>query len=155
MSTKRTDDRKMTDGVVRRCRPECPPLRCPNPEHRWAFVISVKDPTTGRRRVRWDGGHADRTAALKGRRKALAAKDDGAFVDRSRTNMKTLMAEHLDALDAKPSTVTSYRRLAALHITPTLGEREVQRLTPNDLRALYRQLGEKLAPPSWSGSSTR
>jgi hypothetical protein len=58
------------------------------------------------------------------------------------------------ALDAKPSTVTSYRRLANLHIIPTLGEREVQRLTPNDLRALYRQLGEKLAPLR-SGWSTR
>jgi hypothetical protein len=47
-----------------------------------------------------------------------------------------------------------YRRLANLHIIPTLGEREVQRLTPNDLRALYRQLGEKLAPLR-SGWSTR
>ena len=148
MSAKRTDDRRMSDGVVRRCRPECPPLRCPNPEHRWAFTISTKDPATGKRKVRWDGGHPDRTAALRARRKALAARDDGAYVDRSRVRLRTLMADHLDSLDAKRSTVTSYRRLAALHILPTLGDREIQRLTPADLRALYRQLGDRLAPSS-------
>ena len=145
---KRTDDRQMSDGVVRRCQKTCPPLRCPNPDHRWAFVISVKDTATGKRKVRWDCSHPDRTAALRARRKALSARDEGVFVDRSRTRLRTLLTNHLDALDAKPSTITSYRRLAALHITPTLGEREVQRLTPNDLRALYSQLGKKLAPSS-------
>jgi integrase len=148
VTAKRTDDRTMRDGVKRRCRPECPPLRCPNPEHRWAYVVSVKDPATGKRRVRWDSGHPDRTAALRARRKALSAKDDGAYVDRSRTRLRTLIADRLAGLDAKPSTITTYRRMADLHIIPTLGEREVQRLTPADLRALYRQLGEHLSPAS-------
>ncbi len=68
-----------------------------------------------------------------------ADKNDG-FQEPSKQLLKDYLAHWLDGLRLAPQTVSSYRRLVRLHMSPHIGQIPIGRLTPARIRELYRYL---------------
>ena len=84
-------------------------------------------------------------------RKLLASVEDGQLRhERSPTverSMETYLRE-VASTRVRPVTLDSYEQLVRLHINPEIGRHRLDRLRPQHVAALYRQLGLTLAPSS-------
>jgi integrase len=130
-------------GVYQRCRPDCPD-RCGR--HRFAFVIDLPAEPGQKRRQRWQSGFTTAAEAARERRGALAEMDGGAPPPPRRDS--TTLGAYLIGWPAtvphiKPATVDAYGKAARYVSADPTGARPLQRLTPADLRALYRRLRDR------------
>jgi integrase len=140
---RRTDDRKMIGGVLRRCRSDCPARGCPKPGHTWAYVIAEPSPGPGRGRKVWRGGYPSETDAKAARRAALVDIDKGRYVRPSTSTLATVATRHLASLVAngrKAGTVSCYESDWRVHIEPALGHRPVGKISAADVEAFYATL---------------
>jgi integrase len=110
----------------------------------WAVVVDVgRDPDTGKRRQRWHGGYKRRRDAEKALSELLSRLDGGVYV----TPSKVTMADYLDGrwlpamrTQVRPSTWASYAGHVRTYLVPRLGHVPVQRVTADQLSALYADL---------------
>lgn len=111
----------------------------------WAGALTVSEPGEPRRRKVVRGKtQAEVTDALRELRRRL---DAGQRVDAPRLTVEgyltTWLAVTLPAGNAKASTIDSYRSNAKLHIIPTLGQIELAKLRPPQVRAWLLSLRTK------------
>jgi integrase len=113
------------------------------PSGRYAVVVELdRDPVTGKRRQRWHGGHRTRKQAESALTAILGRIQRGEYVETTTQTLGEYLTAWLSASRSRirPSTWESYDRNVRVHVTPTLGGRRLQALTPADLNALYAQL---------------
>ena len=92
--------------------------------------------------VAFKRGYLTRKAAGEALREKLGSVDRGTHVAPNKVTVGEHMAEWLDGLELRPSTVASYRKNVRLHVTPHIGALRLEQLTGTRLTALYRQLRE-------------
>ncbi len=91
--------------------------------------------------------YADRQSdALKAMRTALAAADNGAFIEPSKMTvdqwMNTWLEEYI-ATTRKTSTYYTYRSKVETHIIPALGKIKLSSLNPTQVQTFYNDLKRK------------
>jgi integrase len=107
----------------------------------WYFVVDVARAGAPRKQVRRRGFRTKREAngALV---ELLSDVKDGTFVVRTKLTLAEFIDEWLPAIRTtiEPSTLDSYDRMLANHVTPRLGVIPVQQLEPSHLNTLYAEL---------------
>ena len=118
---------------------------------RWAIVIDVRDPQTGKRKRRWHSFAGNKRQAQIECARLISEMDSGAVVDPSRITV----AEFLDqferdwiAIHTGARTAERYRGALA-HVRRELGNAQLQKVRAADVAALYATLSRTgLAPRS-------
>jgi integrase len=104
------------------------------------------DPLTGKRRQAAKGGFRTRRECEAALNQVLSALRSGTFVEASRRTVASFVRdEWLPAVQPpvlRPTTWATHRTHFEVYVFPTLGEVELQRLTPAMLTGLYRKLQE-------------
>jgi integrase len=111
---------------------------------RWYFVVDIPSPDQKRHQLR-RRGFATKRQAQEALTDELSAIRAGSFVMPLRMTVRQYLERWLEALPSQGrrfSTVESYRRLLALHVFPTLGDVELQKLRAIDLDGLYSVMAE-------------
>lgn len=111
---------------------------------RWAYVIRVPDPETGRSKPKWVGGFASEAEAKAARDEARVRARRGEYVDRSRVTVAEYLDSWLDshAVEVKPRTMASYRYMVDNYVVPRIGGTPMQAVRPAAISTMYRQLLE-------------
>ena len=110
-------------------------------ERRWRVVFdALPDPLTGERRQTSKRGFATKAAAEAFLRRSLEEVTSGTYTQPSRVTVAEYLAEWLDGLRKKPTTMADYRQSARIYIGPRIGGVPLQALTPEHLDRLYREL---------------
>jgi len=120
----------------------------------WYAVLSVRDPETGKRKVQWRSlpGCAGKREAQNECAKLINEIADGSFVITNNTTLAQWI-EHWLSIGAPGKrrkavgrkTLERYAQLLRVHVTPTLGNRPLQKLQSTEIDALYVRLAEKIA----------
>lgn len=101
----------------------------------YVYVIRVDG------RQRWVSGFDTLKAARNARNAALTTVEQGADVAPDRVTVGEYLAEWLDGLaHLKPSTAHSYRSKVEAYVLPRIGDVRLQRLTTQQLNAMYADL---------------
>ena len=123
-------------------------LRERSPGH-WAIVIDVRDPHSGRRKRRWHSFAGTKRQAQVECARLISEAQDGAAVDFSRVTVGAYIDRFQSdwvAVHVSARTAERYRQLLD-HVRRHLGNRQLQKLRPADLAALYAALSRSgLAP---------
>jgi integrase len=110
-------------------------------ERRWRVVFdALPDPLTGERRQTSKRGFATKASAEAFLRRSLEKVTAGTYTQPTRVTVAAYLAEWLDGLRKKPTTMADYRQSARVYIGPRIGGLPLQSLTPEHLDRLYREL---------------
>ena len=109
---------------------------------RWTAVIALPpDPVTGRRRRKYIRART-RAEVVRRMRQVQVEVARAGDVPTGRALTVTDWLERWLERDVapvrKPSTTSDYRSAARVHIVPAIGRRRLDRLTPDDIRAVHR-----------------
>lgn len=128
----------------------------------YSYVVDLPpDPISGRRRQQKKGGFRTKRTCEAALNDVLNALRSGTFVESSKRTVRSFLEEEwLPAIQAglRPTTWETYRTHVAVYIAPTLGDVELQRLTPAQVGGLYRKLlseGRRRRPGGLSPKSVR
>jgi integrase len=121
----------------------------------WYAVLSVRDPQTGKRKVKWRSLPDCKTKrdAQKQCAALITEISSGSFIQTNKTTLGEWI-EHWVSIgcpgskrrrEVGPRTIERYAQLLRCHVIPALGERPLQQLQSNEIDALYVHLGEKIA----------
>jgi integrase len=111
----------------------------------YAVIYEGVDPATGKERRRWYPAGTRKADAERLVTELMKRKNDGEYRPPDRITVGSYLTDKwLPAKRAqlRPSTYDSYRRNIDRHVIPALGRIPLQRLTPEDLDALYTALAE-------------
>jgi integrase len=139
----KNDKPKLRDGVMKR-------------GDTWSYVIRVTDPETGLSKPRWVGGFATEEDAKAARDEARVKARRGEYIDRNSVTVGEYLAEWVEghAVEIRQRTLSGYRMLIRLHITPRIGGMRLQAVRPATITKLYRDLLTK-GGPNGTGLSPR
>ena len=118
---------------------------------KWTYVHHVTDPATGESKHKWKGGFATKGEAQRALREAIAATEQGTFVEPT----KMIYRDYIERIwlpllvdQLESSTIESYERNMLVHVLPSIGGIRVQKLSPSHLNDLYKKLqGQDVAFP--------
>lgn len=110
----------------------------------WSIVVEVgRDADTGKRKQRWQSGYKRRRDAERALAEVIGRIDAGGYVEPSKLTVGDYLTDRwLPAMRSRvrPSTFDSYSRNVRRHLVPKLGNVLLQRLTGDQLNALYAEL---------------
>ena len=109
----------------------------------YAVVYEGTDARTGRPRHRWHAGGRTRKEAERVLADLVKRQHDGDYRTPERITLGTYLTERwlpAKRSQLRPSTFDSYERNVRNHVLPALGALPLQRITPEDLDALYAEL---------------
>jgi len=116
---------------------------------RWAIILDIHDPQTGKRRRKWHSFRGNKRQAQAYCAALVTDMNNSVYVEHDRQSLN----DFLDAWErdwaAKhvgPKTFERYAQLLNLHVRPVLGDKPMQKVSAQDLNALYTSLHDKLAP---------
>jgi integrase len=111
---------------------------------RWAVVIDVADPQTGKRRRKWHSFTGSKREAQRECARLIAEIGHGSYVERSKMPVAEFVRSRIDqwsaAGDISARSAERYRSLANLQIAPHIGSRPLQKITRLDLEAWHTAL---------------
>jgi integrase len=117
---------------------------------RYAVVIDVKDPQTGKRRRRWHSVRGGKREAQRLAAELITKVRQGTYVERSKTSVGDFARTRIDQWEAgghiTARSAARYRLLAQCQIAPHLGEKPLQKLTRNDIETWHIALRNTVAP---------
>jgi hypothetical protein len=123
-------------------------------ERRWRVVFdALPDPLTGERRQTSKRGFATKAAAEAFLRRSLEKVTAGTYTQPPRVTVAEYLAEWLDGLRKKPTTMADYRQSARFYIGPRIGGVPLQSLTPEHLDRLYRELETRGKRAGWCATA--
>jgi integrase len=118
-------------------------IRERSPGH-WAIVIDVADPQTGKRRRRWHSFRGTKRKAQIECARLISEIGQGAYVDRSNTNVGDFVRARIDQWEASGGitarSAERYRLLASRQIVPHLGPKPLQKLSRLDIEGWHTAL---------------
>jgi integrase len=116
---------------------------------RWAIVIDVRDPQTGKRKRRWHSFTGTKRQAQVKCAELVAAAGRGDYVEPSKATLAELVRARIDqweaAGDISARTAQRYRQLAEHQIVPHLGTKVLCKLRPLDIEAWHTALRATVA----------
>jgi integrase len=127
-------------------------LRERSPGH-WAVVIEVRDPQTGKRKRRWHSFTGTKRQAQIECARLIAAQQDGVHVDHSALTVAAFLdrfERDWVAIHVSFRTAVRYRQLLD-HVRRHLGGRQLQKIRPADIAALYATLSRSGSAPRTIG----
>jgi integrase len=127
-------------------------LRERSPGH-WAIVIDVRDPQTGKRKRRWHSFTGTKRQAQIECARLIAAQQDGVHVDQSALTVAAFLdrfERDWVAIHVSFRTAVRYRQLLD-HVRRHLGGRQLQKIRPADIAALYATLSRSGSAPRTIG----
>ena len=130
-------------------------IRERSPGH-WAIVIDVRDPHTGGRKRRWHSFAGTKRQAQVECARLISEAQNGAAVDFSRVTVGADLARFQSdwvAVHVSARTAERYRQLLD-HVRRHFGNRQLQKLRPADLAALYAALSRSGWRPGRSATCT-
>ena len=111
---------------------------------RWAIVIDVRDPQTGKRKRRWHSFAGTKREAEIKRAELIAAVARGGYVEPSKMTVADFVRARVDqweaAGDISARTAQRYRQLVENQIVPHLGTKTLQKLRPLDIEGWHTTL---------------
>jgi len=117
---------------------------------KWAYVLRVPDPVTGKTKPVWVSGFDSENSAKVARDKARVSVSNRDYVKRSGTTVSEYLSLwiELHARHIKPTTLNGYRKSIKNYLIPGLGAMKLQDVRPSHIEAFYSDL---LAKPGVSG----
>lgn len=111
----------------------------------WTIKYDLpRNPATGKRRPKWQGGFRTEGEAQRALRKVLSQLDEGTLAEPSKQTLGDyLINDWLPSLETrglKANTIVSYTGTVTRHIVPRLGAVPLQKLTPVHLNTFYAEL---------------
>jgi integrase len=117
---------------------------------RWAIVLDVRDPTTGKRKRRWHSFAGSKRQAQKECARLIAAQEQGSYVEPSRTAVADFVAARVDqwesAGDITARTAARYRSLIKHQISAHIGDKPLQKLSRLDVEGWHTALRSTVSP---------
>jgi integrase len=108
---------------------------------RWAIVIEVRDPRTGKRKRKWHSFRGTKREAQVKKAELIAAMSHGSYVEYSKIAVAEFVRSRIDQWEAAGTitarTAQRYRQLAENQIAPHVGIKPVQKLTRLDAEAWH------------------
>lgn len=122
----------------------------------WYAVLSVRDPETGKRKVKF---HALPECKTKREAQNVCARmiteiSSGSYISTSKTTLRQ-WAEHWVSIGCPGSkrrkevgqrSIERYAELLRCHVLPTLGDRPLHKLQSSQIDSLYVNVADKLSP---------
>ena len=110
----------------------------------WSIIYDLpKDPATGKRRRKWQGGFRTRRDAQRALADVLSTLDRGAYVEPTKETVGEYLIETwLSAVELRlrRSTLVGYRVIVEKQLVPRIGTIPLQRLSPAHLNTMYGEL---------------
>jgi hypothetical protein len=108
---------------------------------RWAIIIDVPDPQTGKRRRKWHAFRGNKREAQRECARLISTIGQGSYVERSKTAVGDFVRARIEqweaAGDITARSAQRYRLLASRQIVPHIGAKPLQKLTRLDLEAWH------------------
>lgn len=107
---------------------------------KWRASITIgKDPITGRQKKQWFYGKSEKEVREK-KLKALAQIQNGDYIEPSKITLEQWLHTWLwdyKKMKIQATTFESYEYVIRIHINPTLGKNQLNKLRAEDLQKLY------------------
>lgn len=109
---------------------------------KWAYVLRVPDPLTGKTKPQWVSGYASEVEAKAARDKARVALTGGVYVSPTKITvaefLRSWVTIHAESL--KPKTGQDYKDMIERKIVPRLGKIQLSQLRPSHIQGFYSDL---------------
>jgi integrase len=116
---------------------------------RWAIVIDVRDPATGRRKRKWHSFAGTKREAQVKCAELIAVASRGGYIEPSKATVADFVRMRIDqweaAGDISARTAQRYRQLAQHQIAPHLGAKVLRKLRPLDIEGWHTALRATVA----------
>jgi integrase len=116
---------------------------------RWAIVIDVRDPATGKRKRKWHSFKGTKREAQVECARLVASVGQGDYVEPSKMTVADFVRARVDqweaAGDITARTAQRYRQLLEHQIVPHLGTKVLRKLRPLDIEAWHTALRADIA----------
>jgi integrase len=116
---------------------------------KWAVIIDVRDPQTGKRRRKWHSFRGNKRQAQAFCAQLITDMNTHAYVEHDKKSLNDFLdnwERDWAATNVSPKTAERYSELLRTHIRPTLGGKPMQAIRVQDLNKLYTDLHDKIAP---------
>lgn len=109
---------------------------------KWAYVLRILDPVTGKTKQKWIGGFDNEKEAKVARDKARVNVSTGIYISPSKITVQEFLDRwiELHALSLKPSTEAGYRVNLDSYLIPYLGKIPLANLRPSHIQKFYADL---------------
>ena len=99
---------------------------------RWAIILDVRDPATGKRRRRWHSFAGNKRQAQVEAARLISELQDGAAVDPSRMTVAAFLGQWLEHIKPQvaPRTHERYAEIVRAYLVPALGGVMLSKLQP-------------------------
>jgi integrase len=106
---------------------------------RWAIVLDVKDPETGKRRRKWHTFHGTKREAQIERSRLVTEMAKGVYLEPSKLALSKFLDRWLEHVESQvsPRTFERYAEIAQKNVAPLLGQAVLMKLRPDQISAAY------------------
>ena len=106
---------------------------------RWAIILDVRDPATGKRRRRWHSFAGNKRQAQVEAARLISELQDGAAVDPSRMTVAAFLGQWLEHIKPQvaPRTHERYAEIVRAYLVPALGGVMLSKLQPMAISTAY------------------
>jgi integrase len=113
-------------------------IRERSPGH-WAIVLSLTDPATGKRKLKWHSFKGTKRAAQAECARLVTEMRDGSYIQPSKLTISQFFDRWLKHIEpnVSPRTHERYEQIATKNIAPLLGARALSKLQPVDISEAY------------------
>jgi integrase len=116
---------------------------------RWAIVIDVRDPQTGKRKRRWHSFAGTKREAQVKCAELVAAVGKGDYIEPAKTTVGEFVRARISQWEASREisarTAQRYRQLLENQIAPHIGAKVLRKLKPLDIEAWHTALRDTVA----------
>jgi integrase len=111
---------------------------------RWAVIIDVPDPQTGKRRRKWHAFRGNKREAQRECARLISAIGEGSYIQRAKATVADFVRARVEQWEASGDisarTAQRYRQLVKNQIVPHLGMKPLQKLTRLDIEGWHTAL---------------
>jgi integrase len=106
---------------------------------KWAIILDVRDPATGKRRRKWHSFSGAKRAAHNECARLISEMNRGAYLEPSKLTLAAFLDQWLEQIRSQvaPRTFERYEELARKNIVPLLGQAVLMKLRPAQISAAY------------------
>jgi integrase len=106
---------------------------------RWAIVIDVRDPQTGKRKRRWHSFTGTKRQAQVECARLITEREGGAYIDPTRVTVAAFLQRWLGhmATQVSPRSHENYGAVINTNIVPLVGNVVLSKLRPDAIAAMY------------------
>ncbi|GJE41859.1 tyrosine-type recombinase/integrase [Methylobacterium soli] len=106
---------------------------------RWAVILDLRDPDTGKRRRKWHSFTGTKREAQKECARLITEMQGGDYVEPSKETLSLFVDRWLDHIRSQvsPRTHERYTELARKNVVPFLGSAVLTKLRPEQISAAY------------------